>query len=112
LIASKHRILLVSNKLRTLLVANKVRTLLIGGGIILFVGVALPLGWLIYSSNRMADKQEAHRPETVTCDAGYLSGAHACIAPTGDLGDSSTIVCEAESRALVGQQGYCQVAPR
>jgi hypothetical protein len=97
--ATRPRIVLFANRVRSLLIANRLRALLIGGGSLLFVVVAVPIGLLIYSSSGLGG------PATVTCNKEYLSQEGECIAPSGG---SESVVCEAESRALVEKQGICR----
>jgi len=59
--ASKGRFVSIAKKVRSLLVANRLRTLLIGGGILLLVVAAVPVGLLIYSSSGMGDQQQEGR---------------------------------------------------
>jgi len=49
LIVARSRVLSIANRLRSLLSTTTLRTLLIGGGVLLFVIAAAPLGLLIYS---------------------------------------------------------------
>src|SRR5215212_10017002 len=55
--ASKGNLVLLAERLRSLLVVRRLRTLLIGGGILLFVVAAIPVGLLISCSSRMSDQQ-------------------------------------------------------
>ncbi len=48
-VPNEPRIGLIANKLRSAFVATRLRVFLIGGGILLFVAVAVPVGLLIYS---------------------------------------------------------------
>src|SRR5829696_8992886 len=85
------------NRFRTLLAANWPRTGSISVvGIFFFVMVVIAGGLLIY---------QYVGPESVICNKEYLSQAGACIAPRHGY---ASVVCEAESRALVEKQEYCR----
>ena len=86
------------NRLRFPLMANKLRALLIGGGILLFVVVAVPAGLLIYASSGLA-------AETVTCDQWMLGKTGTCYAP--EEGDTVE-VCKADSRDEVDDETPCR----
>jgi hypothetical protein len=98
---NRPRSLSTASRVRNLLIAMRLRTLLIGGGILLFVVVAVPVGLLIYSSSGLAQ-------ETVTCDEFELGKLGECSAP----GEGETVeVCKAESRAEVYDGTPCRKAP-
>ena len=94
-------IMSIANRVRNLLIATRLRTLLIGGGTLLFVVVAVPVGLLIYSSIVLAT-------ETVTCDQWMLGKTGECFAP----GEGVTAeVCKAEGRHLVDSNTLCRQPP-
>jgi hypothetical protein len=94
----------IVSRVRDLLIAMRLRTLLIGGGVFLFVVVAIPVGLLIYPYSGLA-------PGTVTCDQFTLGKMGHCNAPTeGDTVE----VCKADSRGeVVPELGRtpCRVPP-
>ena len=101
--ATRSRIVLIANRVRSLLIANRLRTLLIGGGTLLFVVVAVPMGPLIYHSSGLGDQQQA--AETVTCDTWMLSKTGECFEP----GKGSTMdICKAGSRDEVDDETFCR----
>jgi hypothetical protein len=86
---------------RALLIAMRLRTLLIGGGVLLFVVVAVPVGLIGYSYSGLA-------PGTVTCDEFELGKLGHCYAP----GTWDTVeVCKAASRNEVNDYTPCRKAP-
>jgi hypothetical protein len=98
---NKLPIVSIANRVRNLLIATRLRTLLIGGGILLFVVVAVPVGLLIYPSSGLA-------VETVTCDQWLLGKTGECV----DTGGSGTVeACKADSRAEVDDATPCRVPP-
>jgi hypothetical protein len=62
---NKLRIPVIASKFCSLLIATRLRPLLIGGGILLFVAVAVPVGLLLYSFGG--------HPEQVTPTPAYPS---------------------------------------
>ena len=103
------------NRLRFPLMANKLRALLIGGGILLFVVAAVPVGLLIYSSSGPSNRQQAVKTReedvevagTVTCERWMLGKTGTCYAPSeGDTAE----VCQAESRYEVDDETPCSPA--
>jgi Tol biopolymer transport system component len=58
LIATRSRMVLIANRVQSLLIANRLRTLLIGGGILLFIGIAVPIGLRSYSSSGLGVLQQ------------------------------------------------------
>jgi hypothetical protein len=98
---NRHRSLSIASRVRNRLIAVRLRNLLIGGGILLYVVVAVPIGLIGYSYSGLA-------PETVTCDEFMLGKVGDCNAPTeGDLVE----VCKADSRVEVESLARCRVAP-
>jgi hypothetical protein len=98
---NRPRSLSIASRVRNRLIAVRLRTLLIGGGILLYVVVALPVGLLGYSYSGRA-------PKTVACDELALGKLGDCSAPTeGDTVE----VCKADSRAEVESLARCRLAP-
>ncbi len=98
---NRPRSLSIAGRVRILLIAMRLRTLLIGGGILLFVVVAVPVGLLIYSSSGLAT-------ETVTCEQWMLGKTGECFAP----GEGTTVeVCKAGGRHLVDSNTPCRQPP-
>ena len=99
---NRPRTLSIASRVRNLLIAMRLRTLLFGGGILLFVVVAVPVGALIYSSSGLA-------AETVTCDQWLLGKTGECSSPRA----SGVVVeaCKADSRAEVYDGTPCREPP-
>ena len=82
---NRVRIQVVANKLRTVLIATRprLRTLLVGGGVFLFVIVAVPAGLLMYSSG--GPTTGGDQPQVVnevTCGTDYLHKTGECHPPS------------------------------
>jgi hypothetical protein len=99
---NRPRSLSIASRVRNLLIAMRLRTLLFGGGILLFVVVAVPVGVLIYSSSGLA-------AETVTCDQWLLGKTGECSSPGASGGVVE--VCKADSRAEVYNGTPCREPP-
>ena len=91
----------LTNRVRNSLIANRLRTLLIGGGVLMFVVVAVPVGLLIYPYSGLA-------PETVPCDQFILGKMGVCVVASDGYTEE---VCKADSRAEVDDATPCRVPP-
>jgi hypothetical protein len=94
---NRTRSLSIASRVRNLLIAMRPRTLLIGGGILLFVVVAVPVGLLNYFSSERSTA-------TVTCDEFILGKMGDCVMPDSE----PYLVCKSVSRDTVEDYTPCK----